>query len=131
MVISGTTCLAFKWEFFPIQNLVTGTKLLIQLAEEHLFTRSIFKQRKFPTSSNPAISSSQSRDSTSVFTKKTKAFILVVPDISRETLDNILKPIDQEASCFQKTFIENIRSENLENRKLETIRTVGADVLGL
>ena len=81
------------------------------MPEEYLFARSqlISKQRKFPISSNPAMSTSRPRDSTSVFSRKPKAFILAIPDICIETLEDVLKPIEQEASLYSKNFcVENI-----------------------
>ena len=134
MVISGTTHLAFKRKLFAIKNLITATKLLIQQQKSIylLDPKFISKQRKFPTSSNPAMSTSRPRDSGSVFSRKTKAFILVMPDISIETLDDILKSIEQEASLYSENIcVENIRNLSLESTKLETIRTVGANVLAL
>ena len=122
MVISGNTRLAFKREFFAIKNLITATKLLIQRQKSIylLDPKFISKQRKFPTSSNPAISSSRPRDSAFVFTKKTKAFIPVAPDISMETLDDILKPIEQEASFYS----ENVSTENIKTDNLGYLHTV-------
>ena len=134
MVISGTTRLAFKCKLFAIKNLITATKLLIQRQKSIylLDPKFISKQRKFPTPSNPAMSTSHPRDSASVFSRKTKAFIPVTPDISIETLDDILKPIEQEASLYSENIcVGNIRNLSLESTKLETIRTVGANVLAL
>ena len=119
-MISETTRLAFKREFFAIKNLITETKLLTQWQKNIylLDSKLISKQRKFPTYSNPAISSSRPRDSAS--------------DISMETLDDILKPIEQEASLYSENIsTENIKTDNLESTKLETIRTVGANVFAL
>ena len=132
MVISGNTRLAFKREFFAIKNLITASKLLIQRQKGIylLDPKFISKQRKFPTSSNPAISSSRPRDSASVVTKKTNAFIPMAPDISMETLDDFLKPIEQDASLYSENVsTENVKTDNLESIKLETIRTVGANVV--
>ena len=132
-MISGNTRLASKRELFAIKNLITATKLLIQRQKSIylLDPKFISKQRKFPTSSNPAISSSRPRDSAFVFTKKTKAFIPVAPDISMETLDDILKPIEQEASLYSENVSTENITDNLESTKLETIRTVSANVLAL
>ena len=47
-----------------------------------------------------------------------------------ETLDDILKPIEQEASLYSENVsTENIKTDNLESTKLETIRTVGANIV--
>ena len=78
------------------------------------------------------MSTSRPRDSAPVFSRKTKAFIPVTPDVSIETLDDILKPIEQEASLYSENIcVENIQNLSLESTKLETIRTVGANVLAL
>ena len=78
------------------------------------------------------MSTSRPRGSTSVFSRKPKAFIPVIPDICIETLEDVLKPIEQQASLYSKNFcVENIRNHNLESTKLETIPAVGANVLTL
>ncbi|CAB4013198.1 Hypothetical predicted protein, partial [Paramuricea clavata] len=84
MVISGTASLAFKREVFAIKNLVTATRSLIQRQKRMyiLDPKIISKQRMFTTPSSPTISTSRPRDSASVFSKKTKAFIPLPPDLS-------------------------------------------------
>ena len=119
MVISGNTHLAFKREFFAIKNLITATKLLIQRQKSIylLDPKFISKQRKFPTSSNPAIIDPHDR------------WCIC---IHKENKDDILKPIEQEALLYSENdSTENIKTDNLEGTKLETIRTVGANVLAL
>ncbi|CAB3985475.1 Hypothetical predicted protein, partial [Paramuricea clavata] len=83
MVISGTASLAFKREVFAIKNLVTATRSLIQRQKRMyiLDPKIISKQRMFTTPSSPTISTSRPRDSASVFSKKTKAFIPLPPDL--------------------------------------------------
>ena len=55
----------------------------------------------------------------------------MAPDISMETLDDILKSTEQEASLYSESDSENIKTDNLESTNLETIRTGGANVLAL
>ena len=132
MVISGTASLAFKREFFAIKNLITATRSLIQRQNRMyiLDPKMISKQRMFTTPSSPTISTSRPRDSASVFSKKTKAFIPLPPDLSMETLDDILKPIYQEASLYADTFTNDDQSKkDLFKTNLEAIRSVGANVL--
>jgi hypothetical protein len=115
MIISETASLAFKREFFTIKNLITATRSLIQRQKRMyiLDPKMISKQRMFTTSSSPTISTSRPRDSASVFSKETKAFIPLPPDLSMETLDDILKPIYQEASLYADTFTNDDQSKKI------------------
>jgi hypothetical protein len=123
-----------KGNFFAIKNLITATKLLLQRQKSIylLDPKFISKQRKFPTSSSPAISKTRPRDSASVFTKKTKAIIPVMTNINIDNLEDILKPIDEEAELYSTDNSEDFQNPaKLKKRKLDTITSVGANILAL
>ncbi len=137
MVISGRAHLAFQREIAAIKNLLTAARTLIQ-SEKQLYLldpKLVIKRRCFSTPSSPKISTSRPRDSASVFSKRTLAFVPVPDNISMETLDDLLEAIEDElALYFSKSESSSEMEMEIENKvkaNMEAIRSNGPYVLAL
>ncbi|CAB4026118.1 Hypothetical predicted protein [Paramuricea clavata] len=134
MLVAGKGRLAFQREVFAVRNLITATKTLIyhQKRLYLLDPKVIHKTRTFSTRSCPTVSASRPRDSASIFSTKTKAFIQLPADITMETLDNVLHPMELEIVLYDKsTIIKHCKSEENSHvqASIKAIRSVNTKVL--
>ena len=119
MVKGGRSYLAFHRELEAIRNIVNGTRTLI-IAEKSLYLEDpkvIHKKRKFATPSGPSMISMRPRDTASTPHQTPNAYLPVTDELLLDNLEQVLTPLIDELSIYQKVQREkNHLPENVSVR---------------